>query len=104
MTQEPTPTDGDDPPTDESDTAPKHAKLRPTKTPLYEANNAERYQRQTLIKHIQARTGRFLICYVSGRECMIDESDTVPFVDLLHNVPPGEDVDLLLHTTGGQSR
>ena len=29
------------------------------------------------------------------------DDDTVPFVDLLHNVNPGESLDLLLHTGGG---
>lgn len=73
----------------------------PTKTPLFQAIHAERYQRQAIIKNIQKQTGRRLICYVSGIKCMIDRDDTVPFVDLLHNVPPGEDLDLLLHTAGG---
>ena len=72
-----------------------------TKTPLFEANHAERYQRQTLINQIQDGTNRSLICYVSGRRCMIDENDTMPFVDLLHKVPRDLDVDLLLHTGGG---
>ena len=72
-----------------------------TKTPLFKANSADRYQRQAIIKQIEARTKRLLICYVSGDECMIDASDTMPFVDLLHNVPPNRDVDLLLHTVGG---
>jgi hypothetical protein len=73
----------------------------PTKTPLFQAIHAERYQRQAIIKTIQERTGRRLICYVSGLKCSIDRDDTVPFVDLLHNVPPGEDLDFLLHTGGG---
>ena len=72
-----------------------------TKTPLFQANHADRYQRQTVIKQIQHRTKRSLICYVSGSECAIDANDTMPFVDLLHNVPPNRDLDLLLHTTGG---
>ena len=72
-----------------------------TKTPLFQANSADRYQRQTIIKQIEARTKRLLICYVSGNESLIDASDTMPFVDLLHNVPPNRDVDLLLHTGGG---
>ena len=72
-----------------------------TKTPLFEANHAERYQRQTLINQIQDGTNRSLICYVSGNRCMIDENDTMPFVDLLHKVPRDLDVDLLLHTGGG---
>lgn len=73
----------------------------PTKTPLFQAIHAERYQRQAIIKNMQERTGRRLICYVSGIKCAIDRDDTVPFVDLLHNVPPGEDLDFLLHTGGG---
>ena len=72
-----------------------------TKTPLFQANHADRYQRQTLIKQIQDRTARTLICYVSGMECVIDADDTMPFVDLLHNAPPDRNLDLLLHTTGG---
>ena len=32
---------------------------------------------------------------------MIDVNDTMPFVDLLHKVPRDHDIDLLLHTTGG---
>ena len=72
-----------------------------TKTPLFEANHADRYQRQTLIRKIQERTKCSLICYVSGSECMIDASDTAPFVDLLHNIPPTSSIDLLLHTAGG---
>lgn len=73
----------------------------PTKTPLFQAIHAERYQRQAIIEQIQRRTGRGLICYVSGGGCAIDRDDTVPFVDLLHNVKPGGDLDLLLHTGGG---
>ena len=71
------------------------------KTPLFQANSADRYQRQTMIKQIQERTERSLICCVSGRDCVIDENDTMPFVDLLHNVSAGHNLDLLLHTTGG---
>ena len=101
MTQQSTPTNHDDLPPDETDTVLKRAVLQATKTPLFQANSADRYQRQAIIKQIQVRTRRLLICYVSGTESVIDASDTVPFVDLLHNVPPGKDVDLLLHTAGG---
>lgn len=73
----------------------------PTKTPLFQAIHAQRYQRQAVIKNIEMRTGRRLICYVSGIRCSIDRDDTVPFVDLLHNIPPGENLDMLLHTGGG---
>ena len=100
MTHEPTPADHGDLPTDEADADLDSAKPQ-TKTPLFEASHAGRYQRQALIKRIQARTERRLICYVSGRKCAIDDRDTIPFVDLLHNVPPAENLDLLLHTGGG---
>ena len=73
----------------------------PTKTPLFQAIHVERYQRQAIIKKIQDRSRRRLICYVSGSACAIDRDDTVPFGDLLHNIPQGHDLDLLLHTGGG---
>ncbi len=72
-----------------------------SKTPLFQAVHANRYQRQSLVKEIESETGRRLICYVSGDQCMVNREDTVPFVDLLHNVPVGCDLDLLLHTGGG---
>ena len=73
------------------------------RTPLFRAYNEGRYQRQELIKRIQDRTQRRLICYVSGStlQCMIQADDTLPFVDLLHNVREGESLELLLHTIGG---
>ena len=73
-----------------------------SRTPLYRAMSDDRYHRQTLIKRIQKMTGRSLICYVSGSDCMIDHNDIVPFVDLLHNLQKDKDVDFLLHTTGGR--
>ena len=73
------------------------------KTPYFEALHGDRSQRQALIKRIQDHTKRTLICYVSGNQCNIDLDDTMPFVDLLHNVVPNHDVDLLLHTTGGST-
>lgn len=74
---------------------------QPTKTPFFQAINAARYQRQAIIKKIEDRTGRKLICYVAGSYAPIHRDDTVGFVDLLHNVPKGGDLDLLLHTGGG---
>ena len=73
------------------------------RTPLFRAYNSERYQRQDIIRQIQSTTKRRLICHVAGssRQCLINRSDTVPFVDLLHNVQHGESVELLLHTSGG---
>jgi hypothetical protein len=73
----------------------------PTKTPMYEAVHAARYHRQALIKEIQKEYGRRLICYVSGKLASIDRDDTAGFMEILHNIQPGENVDLLLHTGGG---
>jgi hypothetical protein len=73
----------------------------PTKTPMYEAIHAARYHRQALIKRIQEEHGRHLICYVSGKSACIDRDDTAGFMEILHNIRPGESVDLLLHTGGG---
>ena len=94
------------PPSDSHTALPPNTKggtKQRSRTPLYQANHGDRYQRQALIKKISCRTDRSLICYVSGGgdQCMIDAEDIVPFVDLLHNVPEGHSLDLLLHTTGG---
>lgn len=103
MTNKPPSTDPDRPLPDgaEPDNIIERSVPAPTKTPLFQAIHVERYQRQAIIKNIQDRSGHHLICYVSGTGCAIDRDDTVPFVDLLHNVPPSEDLDLLLHTGGG---
>lgn len=85
----------------ESSAIPPLAPAAPSRTPMYQAVHAERYQRQAQIAKIQELTGRRLICYVSSLAASIDRDDTVPFVDLLHNLPIGEDLDLLLHTPGG---
>jgi hypothetical protein len=77
------------------------ANAGPTKTPMYEAIHAARYHRQALIKKIQEEYGRRLICYVSGKLASIDRDDTAGFMEILHNIQPGENVDLLLHTGGG---
>jgi hypothetical protein len=73
----------------------------PTKTPFYQAIHALRYQRQAIIRRIQDNTGRKLLCYVAGDAAPLDRDDPVGFVDLLHNVQTDHDVDLLLHTVGG---
>lgn len=94
-TDEPMPSDEAQAPIIES------AVPRPTKTPFYQAIHAARYLRQAIIKRIQERTGCRLICYVCGGMSAIDRDDTVGFVDLLHNTVDGSDLDLLLHTGGG---
>jgi hypothetical protein len=73
----------------------------PAKTPFFQAIHALRYQRQAIIRRIEELTGQCLICYVAGINAPIDRDDTVGFVDLLHNVEAETNMDLLLHTGGG---
>lgn len=73
----------------------------PTKTPLYEAMNAARYARQSLVREIEALTETTLLCYISPTPLQIHRTDVVAMVDLLHNVTPGTPIDLLLHSPGG---
>lgn len=72
---------------------------RPSKTPLYSAINAARYGRQQLIRQIEEKTGSCLLCYVATAE--IDRDDVMFFVDMIHNVARGSNIDLMLHTPGG---
>lgn len=72
-----------------------------SKTPLFTASNAGRYQRQELIGTIEDLTGRITLCFIGGTEAPIGRDDTVGFIDLLHNLRPGDRVDLMLHTIGG---
>lgn len=75
---------------------------QPIRTPFYRACNAERYGRQARIREIQKITNSRLICYVSGPLASLTRDDVLPLVDLLHTIPPGSDIDLLLHTPGGE--
>ena len=70
------------------------------KTPMFTAMHAARYQRQTLIRDIETDNPK-LLCYVAGTKAAVDRADTLGFVDMLHNVTPGEPIDLMLHTPGG---
>ena len=101
MTQQPTSPQPDELPMDKSEPAGGRDVQPSARTPLYEAYHSARYERQELIRQIQARTKRRLICYVSGDGRRIDRDDTMPFADLLYNVSPGEDVEIMLHTLGG---
>lgn len=73
----------------------------PKKTPMYEAQNAERYLRQSRIREIQDKTKSRLLCYVAGNGAQITRDDVIGMVELLHNVPRGGNIDFLLHTGGG---
>lgn len=70
----------------------------PTKTPLFQAIHALRYQRQAMIRQIETATGRHLICYIAGISASVERDDIVGFVDLLHNLSASSYADLLLHT------
>jgi len=78
------------------------ARREPVRTPLYRAMNAERYSRQRLIREIQDITGGRLICYTSGPLASLTRDDVLPLVDLLHTIPARTDIDLMLHTPGGE--
>ncbi len=73
----------------------------PPQTPLYHALQGARYTRQAQIRAIEERTGRRLIAFVAGYMTAISTLDIPPFVDVLHDVEPGSNLDLLLHTPGG---
>jgi hypothetical protein len=64
--------------------------------------NAARYRRQNRIREIQSETNSRLICYVAGLGVQLTRDDVVPLVDLLHVIPADTDIDLLLHTPGGE--
>jgi Serine dehydrogenase proteinase len=83
------------------DTPTGGAKRPLTKTPMFTARNSARYERQELIKQIDDAERTHLICYVGGPNTEIDRNDIIGFVDLLHNIPEGQPIDLFLHTFGG---
>jgi ATP-dependent protease ClpP protease subunit len=74
---------------------------QPRRTPLFEAMNAARYGRQQLIRDIEANTGNALLCMVSEHGQIGRGITTAGIVDLLHNVPHGKPIDLLLNSPGG---
>lgn len=92
---------GQEPSASTSEVEPTKAERPLTKTPMYAAMNAGRYQRQELIKQINAAEGTTLICYVSSLEAEIDRNDVIGFVEMLHNIPENSPIDFLLNTGGG---
>jgi hypothetical protein len=75
----------------------------PQQTPLFYSILRDRYYRQGIIQDIQDATGRKLIAYISSFDHpggAIDKSDVIGFGDLLHGLQ-GADIDLLLHSPGG---
>jgi ATP-dependent protease ClpP protease subunit len=87
---------------DEPLTSPRSEPIEaPQQTPLFHSLEQARYVRQAQIRAIEDRTNRRLICYVAGPGTSIGSYDIPPFVDLLHDIDPGSDLDLLLQTPGG---
>ena len=71
------------------------------KTPFFVASNSQRYERQALIRQTQQATGNRLICCIGGPQSPITRDDVLPFHDLLRNINKNTNIDLLLHTIGG---
>jgi hypothetical protein len=73
----------------------------PSQTPYFHALERDRYQRQQQIKAIERLTGRRMICFVSNPYREITRDLITVFADLLDDIDPGDDLDLLLNTPGG---
>lgn len=76
----------------------------PIQSPKYWVNQKDRYLRQLLIRDIERITGRRLLVYFANRfaeNSGIEAGDLAYFVELLSDVPDGEQVDLLVETNGG---
>ena len=72
------------------------------RTPMYVTKHSSRYQRQDLIRTIENKTGRTLLCFIAGNQCRINRDDVVGFVELLYKVSSTEKIDLMIHTLGGE--
>lgn len=78
----------------------------PVQSPLYWVSQKDRYLRQLMIRDIEALTGRRLIVYFSNRyhpASGIDAGDVAYLTELLSDIEPGEPVDLMIETNGGQT-
>ena len=42
-----------------------------------------------------------LVCYVGSPQSSLSRDVTLPLVDIFHAIPTGTNIDLLLHTSGG---
>ena len=83
--------------------APRHAtaqNVRP-RSSLLDIASLSRSRRRELIRAIEVKTERKLLCYVS-REKQIDEVEVFDLVRLLETVDPGSNVTLLLDSPGGE--
>jgi hypothetical protein len=74
---------------------------QPQQTPVFRATQAPRYQRQDLIKDIEAALGQRLICYVAAQEAYLTRSDVLFFGDLVHDLQHDDDVHFMISGSGG---
>lgn len=74
----------------------------PAQSPLFWAQQKDRYLRQLLIRDIEALTKRRLIVYFANRfeNAQLDATDPTYLVEMLEDTK-GQPVDLLLETIGG---
>jgi hypothetical protein len=74
----------------------------PPESPLFWAQQKDRYLRQLLIRDIEAQTSRRLIVYFANRfeTALMDPTDPTYLVEMLEDAK-GQPVDLLLETIGG---
>ena len=70
---------------------------RPAPTPLFEAQHAQRYERQGLIREYEAQFNSNLIVFIG--EIGLDSATY--FEDLLHDVARDRDLHLLIGSAGG---
>lgn len=74
------------------------------RTPLYEAIYRDRYSRQNLIKEIENKNNRRLIIYYTNTFSdfgSINRNDIPSFGDLLMDIEKTDNLDLLIHSSGG---
>jgi len=77
----------------------------PLQSPLFWVQQKDRYVRQLLIRDIEERSGRRLVCYFANRyspAADLNIGDVSQLTELLSDID-GEPVDLLLNTNGGQT-
>lgn len=87
-----------------AETFPRTSEL-PTQSPLFWVAHKDRYLRQLLIRDVESITKRKLLVYFSDCNIQgveIDGGDDVFLAELLGSCP-GEPVDLLIETNGGQT-
>lgn len=73
----------------------------PRQSSKYWAKEKDRYLRQTIIADIEAQTGRELIVYFARLDQQIVQTDADDLSEMFEGVE-SKDIDLFLHTPGGQ--